>query len=392
MQEQLEILRRHMIHILIPILAIAMPLAADNDVSKPYFKEASCCDECSSGPTGPTGNRGPRGPTGASGIRGPTGPTGLTGPTGSEGSTGFSGITGSTGPTGPQGSSTGSTGPRGPTGATGPTGLNSVVFGPTGITGPSGTIGAPGPAGSSTSATGITGPTGPAGPEGGSTGSPGPTGPSGAAGATGIGPQGPAGPTGTNGTNGATGPTGALGATGFAGVTGPNGVTGTVLFGDFFALMGNPSIIGDNDNPNAIPAFPNVLSAVSFPRPNPDVVNTIPRFDDSHFILPVIGTYLIQFQVSITGGPTNDGQLELVLNPGSITNPGVGPTEQAYTVVGRATGTSQIEGIYLVTTTSVNTILSVNNPSGNNAIVVTPFAGDAANIPVSAHLVIIQIQ
>lgn len=63
----------------------------------------------------------------------------------------------------------------------------------------------------------------------------------------------------------------------------------------------------------------------------------------------------------------------------------------AYTVVGRATGTSQIVGIAVVETTSVNSTLTVRNPAGNAAaLTVTPLAGGTR--PVSAHLTIIQLQ
>ena len=62
-----------------------------------------------------------------------------------------------------------------------------------------------------------------------------------------------------------------------------------------------------------------------------------------------------------------------------------------YTVSGRATGTSQIIGMALVDTTSVNSILTVRNPAGNvTALGITPLAGGTR--AVSAHLMIIQIQ
>ena len=62
-----------------------------------------------------------------------------------------------------------------------------------------------------------------------------------------------------------------------------------------------------------------------------------------------------------------------------------------YTVVGRAIGTSQIIGLAILTTTSVNSILTVRNPANNStALTITPLAGGTQ--PVSAHLVIIQIQ
>jgi len=60
-------------------------------------------------------------------------------------------------------------------------------------------------------------------------------------------------------------------------------------------------------------------------------------------------------------------------------------------VVGRATGTDQIVGIAIVTTTSVNSVLTVRNPAGNaTALTITPLAGGTR--PVPAHLVITQIQ
>ena len=62
-----------------------------------------------------------------------------------------------------------------------------------------------------------------------------------------------------------------------------------------------------------------------------------------------------------------------------------------YTVVDRATGTSDIIGMSIVTTTEVNSILPVRNPAGNStALTITPLAGGTR--PVTAHLVITQIQ
>ena len=81
-----------------------------------------------------------------------------------------------------------------------------------------------------------------------------------------------------------------------------------------------------------------------------------------YYVLPEIGTYSITWQVSIAEA----GQLVLVVN-------GV---EDARTLVGRATGTSQIIGNTLLTTSTLNTIVSLNNPSGNPvALTVSPIAG-----------------
>ena len=65
--------------------------------------------------------------------------------------------------------------------------------------------------------------------------------------------------------------------------------------------------------------------------------------------------------------------------------------ELAYTVVGRATGTDQIVEMAIVTTTSVNLVLTVRNPADNAvALTITPLAGGTE--PVSSHLVITQLQ
>jgi hypothetical protein len=115
---------------------------------------------------------------------------------------------------------------------------------------------------------------------------------------------------------------------------------------------------------------------VSFPEDGPTSGTTITRTGPSTFNLSAIGTYEVLFQVSVTEA----GQLNLTING----------TEQAYTVVGRATGTIQIVGMVLVTTTVVNSLLTIRNPVGNStALTITPLAGGAN--PVSAHLVITQI-
>ena len=89
-----------------------------------------------------------------------------------------------------------------------------------------------------------------------------------------------------------------------------------------------------------------------------------------------IGTYQILFQV----GVSEAGQLQLTINGAPL----------AYTVVGRATGTTQIIETALIETTSVNSVMTVRNPAGNaSALTITPLAGGTQ--PVSAHLIIVQI-
>jgi hypothetical protein len=111
---------------------------------------------------------------------------------------------------------------------------------------------------------------------------------------------------------------------------------------------------------------------VQFPQDGPSST-TITRLDASTFNLAAIGTYRVSFQVSVD----EPGQLELSLNG----------TPLDYSVVGRATGTSQLVGESLVTTTTVNDALQVLNPAGNStALTITPLAG--GTVPVSASLVI----
>jgi hypothetical protein len=82
----------------------------------------------------------------------------------------------------------------------------------------------------------------------------------------------------------------------------------------------------------------------------------------------------VSFEVPVTQA----GQLELTLNG----------TALPYTVVGRATGTSEIVGdSLLIDVTTVSSSLAVVNPSGEStALTITPLAGGTA--PASASLVV----
>lgn len=153
---------------------------------------------------------------------------------------------------------------------------------------------------------------------------------------------------------------------GDTGAQGPQGLPGGVLsYADFYALM---------PPDNSATVAPG--TDVSFPQNGPIANTNIGRLGPSSFNLGPIGTYQILFQVSVTEA----GQLILTLNGQDL----------AYTVAGRATGTSQIVGMAIITTTAVNSVLTVRNPAGNAAaLTITPLAGGAR--PVSAHLVITQI-
>jgi hypothetical protein len=185
------------------------------------------------------------------------------------------------------------------------------------------------------------------------------------------GPIGPAGPTGATGPVGAPGPIGVAGTPGAAGAIGPQGAqgipgaNGILAFADFFALM---------PPDNAVTVAPG--TDVSFPEDGPNSATAITRTGPSSYNLANIGTYQVSFQVSVTEA----GQLILTLNGADL----------LYTVVGRATGTDQLSGTALVTTSLINSILTVRNPAGNaTALTITPLAGGTR--PVSAHLVITQI-
>jgi hypothetical protein len=144
-----------------------------------------------------------------------------------------------------------------------------------------------------------------------------------------------------------------------------NSTGGVLAFAEFYALMP-----GDN----AAPIAPG--AAVAFPQNGPSS-GTIEPLSSNLFQLSEIGTYMVTWQVSID----EPGQLVLTLNG----------TQIPYTVVGRATGTTQITGNSLIVTTTSNSTLSVINPAGNStALTVTPMAGGTN--PVSASLVIMRIQ
>ena len=137
-------------------------------------------------------------------------------------------------------------------------------------------------------------------------------------------------------------------------------------FADFYALM---------PPDNAATVAPG--TDVSFPQDDPNSGASIARTGASSFNLSEIGTYQIFFNVPVSEAR----QLELTLNGAPL----------EYTVIGRATGTSDISGMFLVNTTTINSVLIIRNPAGNTtALTITPLAGGTD--PVSAHLIITQIQ
>ncbi len=127
-------------------------------------------------------------------------------------------------------------------------------------------------------------------------------------------------------------------------------------------------------NDNAATIAPG--TEVSFPQDGHNSGSSITRLSYSSFNLSDVGTY----QVFIQADVTESGQLQITING----------TPLAYTVVGRVTGTSEITGLFIITTTIANSVLTIRNPACNTtALTITPNAGGAS--AVSAHLVITQI-
>ena len=140
---------------------------------------------------------------------------------------------------------------------------------------------------------------------------------------------------------------------------------GVSSFAQFYALM-------PGDNPAVVPIGGNV----EFPQNGPTSGTDVTRIDAGSFNIAAIGTYMVNWQVPVTEA----GQLALTLN-GSLL---------PYTVVGRATGTSQIVGTTLIVTESMNSVLTVVNSSSYSALTITPMAGGTN--PVSASLVITRLK
>ncbi|MCW2845698.1 MAG: Collagen triple helix repeat protein [Nocardioides sp.] len=218
-------------------------------------------------------------------------------------------------------------------------------------------------------------------------------GPAGAAGVAGA--QGPIGPDGAAGATGATGPAGAQGAPGPAGADGIDGIDGIDGTDGIDGIDGTDGVDGidgtdgtdGTDGADAVSDFAEFFalappdnaatvalgSDVAFPQDGPTAGGGLTRTGPSTFNLAQIGIYRVSFSVPVTEA----GQLILTLNGADL----------AYTVVGRATGTSIIAGEALVQTTVINSLLTVRNPAGNStALTITPLSGGAR--PASSTLVI----
>ncbi len=180
---------------------------------------------------------------------------------------------------------------------------------------------------------------------------------------------------GAAGPGGAPGIAGAAGAQGIQGISGIPGAPGILDFSDFYELVSTDISIGLDV---ALP-FTNTGSTTN-------VIVPVGGSGGTQFYLPVVGTYLVFFEASVSGA----AQLELTL----ATSPVATPALVANSTVGRATGSSQIVGMSLVTTTTPNSVLSVISPSTNaGAIILTSGTpSGAVGSALSTHLVILRIQ
>lgn len=143
------------------------------------------------------------------------------------------------------------------------------------------------------------------------------------------------------------------GGTDGTGGTGSSGIIGDVLFSNFFALM-------PGDNADTVGAG----TPIDFPQDGPSN-GAMNRINATTFEVLVAGTYQITWQASIAEA----GQLVVAVDLGS------GFAEVAETVVGRATGTSQIVGDTLLELVEGD-LVQIWNPTGNAAaLTLTPIAG-----------------
>lgn len=171
---------------------------------------------------------------------------------------------------------------------------------------------------------------------------------------------------------GVPGAAGAAGVAGLAGIAGVAGTSAVLDFADFYIL--------DTDAAYTALVLGGLAqgSAMPFPDAGPTSSGGITATGPTTFQLAAIGTYLVQFEVTVA----NAGQLQLRLNGAYIAN----------SVVGRATGQTQIVGISLVTTATVNSILEVVNPPGNPTALTFPAVGSSGFATFSDHLSIMRIQ
>lgn len=120
-----------------------------------------------------------------------------------------------------------------------------------------------------------------------------------------------------------------------------------------------------------------VGAPLDFPRAGPTGGLTAPvRTGVGLFSFPVIGTYNVAWQASVTEA----GQLQLSSSASGL---------NLASVASRTTGTSQISNNILITTTVINEVISILNPPGNaTALTITPADGSLTHAPAPSLTII----
>ena len=136
----------------------------------------------------------------------------------------------------------------------------------------------------------------------------------------------------------------------------------TISYADFYALM-------PTDNASAI----NAGADVAFPRAGSSSASDITSLTATTFQLGPIGTYRVDVHVTIVAG----GQVVLTLNNVPVASTALGGIDLSG---------NNLSGSYIINTTTVNSVVTVRNPTGNASI--TLAAGYGGSLPISAHLTI----
>ena len=148
----------------------------------------------------------------------------------------------------------------------------------------------------------------------------------------------------SDGRDGPPGEDGKNGEDGLSGLSGLSGSNAIVCFSDFYTIVSAGKPV------NVTPG-----SGIVFDTNGP-TNNIIVRLTSNQFKLPNIGTYEIYFQININENPN----LVVVVNGSEIN----------YTKTNTQAG--EIIRTFLITTTIINSIISINNPfDSNNDLIIS---------------------
>ena len=140
----------------------------------------------------------------------------------------------------------------------------------------------------------------------------------------------------------------------------------TISYADFYALM-------PTDNSGNIVAG----ADIAFPRTGSTSASDITLVTATTFKLGPIGTYKIECNVVIS----QPGQFVVTVNN----------VENAFTAAGGADlSGNHLSNSVIITTTVVDSIITIRNPVGNSTITLAASAG--GSLPTSAHLVITRLK